>query len=261
MPGSIRASPAEPLEDALDEAEFVLALMTSGSYVSDICRAEQLRALRKDKCLIPLKAQSGADVPLHLEAKNYRDFTADSRYPQAFTELLADLHAGNGIALKPEFRETSYVTVPPLPVNFVERPEALAALRDVLIADDGGRHIALTALQGMGGIGKTVLAQALCHARSCNRRFPMASYGSRLARNRPSMPSLACASSARPWLAHQSQAGVAGSRRARSASVASPPASGPRSGRWCDDTCLRRPNGRGECRGAVGRWQTCRRRL
>lgn len=157
MPGSIRASPAEPLEDALDEAEFVLALMTSGSYVSDICRAEQLRALRKDKCLIPLKAQSGADVPLHLEAKNYRDFTADSRYPQAFTELLADLHAGNGIALKPEFRETSYVTVPPLPVNFVERPEALAVLRDVLIADDGGRHIALTALQGMGGIGKTVL--------------------------------------------------------------------------------------------------------
>ena len=117
-------------------------------------------------------AQSDADVPLHLEAKNYRDFTADSRYPQAFTELLADLRARNGIALKPEFRETSYVTVPPLPVNFVERPEALAALRDALITDDGGRHIALTALQGMGGIGKTVLAQALCHDEVVQQAFP-----------------------------------------------------------------------------------------
>jgi hypothetical protein len=95
-----------------------------------------------------------------LEAKNYRDFTVDSRYPQAFTELLADLHARDGVILKPEFRETSYVTVPPLPVNFVERPEALVALRDAVITHDGGRHVALTALQGMGGIGKTVLAQS-----------------------------------------------------------------------------------------------------
>jgi len=160
------------IERALDEAEFVLALMTSGSYVSDICRAEQLRALRKHKCVIPLRAQSGADVPLHLEAKNYRDFSADRRYPQAFTELLADLHARNGVVLKPEFRETSYVTVPPLPVNFVERPESLAALRDALITDDGGRHIALTALQGMGGIGKTVLAQVLCHDEVVQQAFP-----------------------------------------------------------------------------------------
>jgi len=41
------ASKAEPLgpptiEHALDEAGFVLALMTSGSYISEICRAEQL---------------------------------------------------------------------------------------------------------------------------------------------------------------------------------------------------------------------------
>src|SRR5664279_2632863 len=99
------------IESALDRAEYVVALLTQGSYVSEICRAEQLRALRKNKCVIPIMAQSGADVPLHLEAKNYRDFTVDSRYSQAFTELLADLHARNGIALKPEFRETSYVTV------------------------------------------------------------------------------------------------------------------------------------------------------
>ncbi len=160
------------IEHALDDAEFVVALMTSGSYVSEICRAEQLRALRKDKCVIPVKVQPGADVPLHLEAKNYRDFTTKSSYGKAFKQLLADLHARNGIALKPEFRATSYITVPPLPVNFVERPGALAALRDSLITDEGGRHIALTALQGMGGIGKTVLAQALCHDEVVQQAFP-----------------------------------------------------------------------------------------
>lgn len=99
------------IEHALDEAECVLALMTSGSYVSEICRAEQLRALRKGKCVIPLMAQRGADVPLHLEAKNYRDFTADSRYAQSFTEVLADLHRRNGISLKREFQQT-YVVQP-----------------------------------------------------------------------------------------------------------------------------------------------------
>ena len=37
----------DEIELALDEAEYVVALLTPGSYVSEICRAEQLRALRK----------------------------------------------------------------------------------------------------------------------------------------------------------------------------------------------------------------------
>ena len=57
-------------------------------------------------------------------------------------------------------------------MNFVERPEALTALRDALITDGSGRHIALTALEGMGGIGKTVLAKALCHDEVVQQAFP-----------------------------------------------------------------------------------------
>src|SRR5271157_5561593 len=163
---------SDEIEAALDRAEYVVALLTQGSYVSEICRAEQLRALRKHKCVIPLMAQGGADVPLHLEAKNYRDFTAESSYAEAFKQLLGDLHGRKGIPLKEEFRQTPYVTVPPLPINFVERPEALAVLRDALITDDGGRNVALTALEGMGGIGKTVLAQALCHDEVVQQAFP-----------------------------------------------------------------------------------------
>jgi NB-ARC domain/WD domain, G-beta repeat/TIR domain len=159
------------IEVALDTAEFVLALLTSGSYASEICRAEQLRSLRKGKCVIPVLDQKNADIPLHLEAKNYRDFTTSNSYAKAFNELLGDLHVRNGIELKKEFRQT-YVTAPPLPVNYVERPQALAALRNSLITADGGYQIALTALQGMGGIGKTVLAQALCHDEVVQQAFP-----------------------------------------------------------------------------------------
>ena len=200
------ASWTKDIETALDEAEYVLALMTTGSYVSEICRAEQLRALRKKKCVIPLLAQDGTEIPLHLETKEYRDFRTNESYRTAFSELLDDIHRKRGITLddtrdvvidektgairkatdeeirdgkkthkeefRQKFRETNYVTVPPLPVNFVDRPEELAALRDALFTDEGGRHIALTALEGMGGIGKTVLAQALCHDEVVQQAFP-----------------------------------------------------------------------------------------
>src|ERR1022692_2553272 len=51
------------IEEAIDRAGVVLALLTPGSYCSEICRAEQLRSLRKGKCVIPLLATTGADRP------------------------------------------------------------------------------------------------------------------------------------------------------------------------------------------------------
>src|ERR1035437_9290823 len=46
------------IEAAIDRADVVLALLTPGSYVSAICRCEQLRSLRKGKCVIPLLAEA-----------------------------------------------------------------------------------------------------------------------------------------------------------------------------------------------------------
>jgi hypothetical protein len=46
------------IEEALDRAEVVIALLTAGSYASEICRAEQLRALRHGKVVIPIRAQA-----------------------------------------------------------------------------------------------------------------------------------------------------------------------------------------------------------
>jgi hypothetical protein len=158
------------IEEALDRADVVLALLTSGSYASEICRAEQLRALRHQKCVIPLRAQTAGEiVPLHLEGKNYRDLAGT--YDSGFSALLKDIAERKGVELKEEFRDT-YVTAPPLPANYVERPEALKALRDLIITDGSKHHIAVTAVEGMGGIGKSVLAQALCHDEVVQQAFP-----------------------------------------------------------------------------------------
>src|SRR5258708_642203 len=87
------------IEGAIDQSQVILALLTPGSYISEICRAEQLRSLRKGKCVIPVLAIPGSDIPLHLETKNYRDF-AGSVYGSTFEELLQDISARKGVRLK-----------------------------------------------------------------------------------------------------------------------------------------------------------------
>jgi WD40 repeat protein len=124
--------------------------------------------------VIPLLAQSSSDIPLHLEPKQYRDFTGANLYSSQFKVLLEDIRGHAGVALKDEYRGTrlTYVTAPPTVANYIERPEAFRALRDALFADGQHQPIALTALAGMGGIGKTVLAKALTQDDVVLQAFP-----------------------------------------------------------------------------------------
>jgi hypothetical protein len=160
------------IENAIDRCDAVLALLTPGSYDSDICRAEQLRALRRNKRVIPLLAAPGADRPLHLESRIYRDFTGTKPYENELRQLLDDMASGrNQVVLGERFRSTC-VTAPPLPGNYLERPDALANLRNAVMKDNPGPSVALTAFRGMGGIGKTVLAQALSQDEVIWQAFP-----------------------------------------------------------------------------------------
>jgi WD40 repeat protein len=161
------------IERAIDDSQVVLALVSPGSYSSEICRAEQLRSLRKGKRVIPLLAASGSDIPLHLEAKQHCDFTG-ANYASEFQLLVEYILGGAGVVLKNEYRATrlTYVTAPPMVTNYIERPEELRALRDVLFAGRQRQPLALTALAGMGGIGKTVLAHALARDSLVQDAFP-----------------------------------------------------------------------------------------
>jgi len=162
------------IERELDTRQVTIALLTRGSYESEICRAEQLRALDKGSRVIPVLATKGADRPLYLYARQYRDFTDGANYAARLAELLADIHSDATATLPETYRKPriAYLTAPPRVANYLERPKALHALRDALFAEDQRQPIALTALAGMGGIGKTVLAKALTDDEVVRRAFP-----------------------------------------------------------------------------------------
>lgn len=82
------------IEEAIEQCDVTLALLSPGSNASSWCRAEQLRALRKGKRIIPLLAVAHTDPPLHLEHLNYLDFTQAANYDSAFSDLVSDISAG-----------------------------------------------------------------------------------------------------------------------------------------------------------------------
>jgi tetratricopeptide (TPR) repeat protein len=165
------ASWSVEIELALDRCDVVLALLSKGSFVSDICRAEQLRSLRRGKPVFPILVQSDADRPLHLETKQFLDFSNALDHAEHLRTLLDDIASGAGASLPAEYRKT-YVTVPPLPGNFVPRPEVLESLRLAVMAEGTANNMAVATLRAMGGAGKTVMAQALCHDDVIQVAFP-----------------------------------------------------------------------------------------
>src|SRR5271165_3043935 len=77
----------EEIEREIDSREVTVALLTPGSYESEICRAEQHRCLRKGRRLIPVLAVAGANRPRHLEERLFRDFRDSVRYDERLQEL------------------------------------------------------------------------------------------------------------------------------------------------------------------------------
>jgi tetratricopeptide (TPR) repeat protein len=161
------------IERAIDNCEVALALLSAGSYVSEICRAEQLYALRKGKRVIPVLVQPSAGLPLHLGHLNYRDFTNAAQYDEQFQILIGDIGGGTYVPLPATYQRTSVSTnAPPRPPHFLERPEVLNHLRAAVTSDETDRRIGITAIQGMGGIGKTVMAAALCRDDVVQNAYP-----------------------------------------------------------------------------------------
>ena len=69
------------------------------------------------------------------------------------------------------------VAVAELPACFLAQPYRIKALRDLLLVDLQKPVVvsgaaARVGLQGMGGIGKSVLASALAHRHEVRRAFP-----------------------------------------------------------------------------------------
>ena len=162
------------IEREIDAREVTLALLTPGSFESEICRAELLRCLRKGRRLIPVFTVAGANRPRYLEERQFRDFRDSIRYDERLQELFADIRGVDSATLLEAFRATrvTYLKAPPRVAHYLERSDALRTLRNTLFAEDDCQPIALTAISGMGGIGKTVLARALTEDEVVQQAFP-----------------------------------------------------------------------------------------
>ncbi len=82
---------SEEIELAIDECDVAIALLSHKSFDSRICRAEQLRLIRKGKPIIPLLVQSNAERPLHLEEINYLNFSDDTIYDRQLEQLFKSI--------------------------------------------------------------------------------------------------------------------------------------------------------------------------
>lgn len=90
---------SEAIERAIETCDVALTLLSPASYQSQYCRAEQLRALRKGKRVVPILVRRGSEIPLHLEHLNYLDFSDSSRYDSMLRDLLSDLTAGRAFLM------------------------------------------------------------------------------------------------------------------------------------------------------------------
>jgi WD40 repeat protein len=63
----------------------------------------------------------------------------------------------------------TFATVPPLPPSFIPRPEII---EPIIASLSDSRVVALTAIEGLGGIGKTVVANEICHDARVRSSFP-----------------------------------------------------------------------------------------
>ena len=172
----------QEIRDAISASDRLVLVVgpdaISSEYVKQEWRFAYFEAL---KCVNPIVRLNGHDVdgkpidgysliPEDLHLVHAEDFRRDDQFETHTENLIRQLSE----ALPPAGK---LVAVPELPPHFVAQPDRVNALRDILLADLTKPVVVSGAagrvgVQGMGGIGKSVLASALAHRPEVRRAFP-----------------------------------------------------------------------------------------
>jgi hypothetical protein len=188
------------MQEAAAQTAFTIAVLSEAYLKSEYTQPEWAAAFAQDptgkkRRLIPVRVTectlTGMLVPIvHIDLVGLGE-------PDAKRALLDGLKPSGKPAEPPRFpgkRAESVISsapfppglarlhgVPDLPPHYLPREADLSGLKEKLLAE--GALLGITGkssavgVQGMGGIGKTVLAAALAHDSECGRHFPMASIG------------------------------------------------------------------------------------
>ncbi len=175
MPSRGKPFPAELREAIDDSTRFVLVV---GPRVdsSDWCRAEWRHADVFGRPITPVIRLDGKSVDgtpidgyelipseLKFQELHANDFREDARYAENLRLLVDQLSERPSIPGK-------LIGIPALPSHLLVRPERVASVRDALLTDFQ-RPIGITGIEGMGGLGKSVLANLLARDQRVRRTF------------------------------------------------------------------------------------------
>ncbi|MEH2070562.1 MAG: NB-ARC domain-containing protein [Nostoc sp.] len=106
--------------------------------------------------------------------KNLKGFDEvwESNRPKKSKQLEANFIPDDGVTIAPQIKLTLF-QAPPLPTYFVERPEYSDDLKTRLLngSSSDSRTLVITAIHGLGSVGKSTLAAALAHNAEIQSRF------------------------------------------------------------------------------------------
>ena len=163
----------QEIKDAIRERDRVIYIGGPKASSSLYVREEWQLALALDKPVIPILRLGVLEsiIPGSLALLHCDDFSDDAQYPQQLAKLITNLR------LPPPPLGRLFGNLPELPKHFQARPELLRRVKDALLVDlqkpvvvtGAGSRVGM---QGMGGIGKSVLAAALARDQEIRRSYP-----------------------------------------------------------------------------------------
>ena len=172
----------QEIRDAIAARDRLVLVVGPGVLTSDYVTQEwRFAYFEVGKCVNPIVRLDGRRpdgtsldgyelVPEDLQLLHAEDFRDDATYEQHLQNLVQQLSE----TIPPVGK---LVAVPELPAAFLAQPDRIKVLRDLLLVDLRKPVVvsgaaARVGLQGMGGIGKSVLASALAHRPEVRRAFP-----------------------------------------------------------------------------------------
>lgn len=162
------------IKDAIrTEVDRVVYVGGPKAALSAYVREEWQFALECDQVVVTPILRLGdyeTCVPGELGLLHCEDFRDDALYPAALAKLIAYLR-------QPNPKLGALFAVPNLPPHFLGRPDLMRRVRDALLVDLQKPQVITSAdakvgMQGMGGIGKSVLAAALARNREVRQSYP-----------------------------------------------------------------------------------------
>lgn len=161
----------QEIRDAIGNAERFVVVLGPEAKASAYVNAEMRHASIYGKPFNPvLRIGEFEDVPAELRRLHIEDFRDDDEYQLHLRNLIRQLS-------EPSAPMGELIGMPGLPANVLPRGEQVRALRAALLADLHGPVTFTGAdsrlgLHGMGGIGKSVLANLLARDVEVRRAFP-----------------------------------------------------------------------------------------